>query len=152
MTGHILSETQNPSFLTTLQATMTILDDISTQIDENAYLTLANNLQQLYTIHTSYYPPITRPTSPTSIISSVTSVSSVSSGSSVSSVSSVPSTSNRPIINYDLSGNIDNNTNNDNNTNYNNNLNIINYGHDININNFRDIPILIPIPFRLDRN
>lgn len=140
MTGHILSEFQNQSFLTTLQATMTILDDISTQIDENVYLTLANNLQQLYTIHTSYYPPITRPTSPTSTISSVTSVSSVTPNTSAS---------NRPIINYDLSGNIDNNTNSNNNTNNANNANGINVN---NINNFRDIPILIPIPFRLDRN
>jgi len=124
MTGHILSEIQNPSFLTTLQATMTILDDISTQIDDNAYLTLANHLQQLYIIHTSYNPPITRPTSPTSTISSVSSV--------------------RNVLRVtDISGNINTNTNS------NNNLNIIN---DININNFRDIPIIIPLPFRLDRN
>lgn len=145
MTGHILSEFQNQSFLTTLQATITILDDISTQIDENTYLTLANNLQQLYTIHTSYYPPITRHTSPISTISSVTSVT------SVSSVTPNTSASNRPIINYDLSGNIDNNTNSNNNTNNANNANGINVN---NINNFRDIPIpiLIPIPFRLDRN
>ena len=131
MTGHTHSEIQNQSFLTTLQASMTILDDISTQIDENAYLTLANNLQVLYTIHTSS-SPTTRPSSPTSTVSRV------------SSVSSVPSTSNRPIINYDLSGNIDNNTNYNNNTNINNIININN------INNIREIPI--PIPFRLDRN
>ena len=55
MTGHVIIQTQNqtPSFLTTLQATLDILDDISGQIDENTYLTLANNLQQLHNIHTS---------------------------------------------------------------------------------------------------
>ena len=57
MTGHVIVQTQNqtpnPSFLTTLQATLDILDDISSRIDENTYLTLANNLQQLHNIHTS---------------------------------------------------------------------------------------------------
>ena len=55
MTGHVIIQTQNqtPSFLTTLQATLDILDDISGRIDENTYLTLANNLQQLHNIHTS---------------------------------------------------------------------------------------------------
>ena len=47
------NQTQDPSFLTTLQATLDILDDISSRIDENTYLTLANNLQQLHNIHTS---------------------------------------------------------------------------------------------------
>ena len=53
MSGHMPNQTQNPSFLTTLQATLDILDDISSRIDENTYLTLANNLQQLHNIHTS---------------------------------------------------------------------------------------------------
>ena len=54
MTGHNNSiQNQTPTFLTTLQATLDILDDISGRIDENTYLTLANNLQQLHNIHTS---------------------------------------------------------------------------------------------------
>ena len=53
MSGHMPNQTQEPSFLTTLQATLDILDDISSRIDENTYLTLANNLQQLHNIHTS---------------------------------------------------------------------------------------------------
>ena len=54
MTGHNNSiQTHNPSFMTTLQATLDILDDVSGAIPENTYLTLTNNLQQLYNIHTS---------------------------------------------------------------------------------------------------
>ena len=63
MTGHnnsIQNQTQTPTFLTTLQSTLDILDDISGQIDENTYLTLTNNLQQLYNIHTSN--PTSNPT------------------------------------------------------------------------------------------
>ena len=67
MTGHNNSiQTQNPSFMTTLQATLDILDDVSGAMPENTYLTLANNLQQLHNIHTSNStsnsnPPITTP-------------------------------------------------------------------------------------------
>ena len=67
MTGHNNSiQNQTPTFLTTLQATLDILDDISGRIDENTYLTLANNLQQLHNIHTSNptsyaNPPIITP-------------------------------------------------------------------------------------------
>ena len=71
MTGHNNSiQTQTPSFTTTLQATLDILDDVSGAIPENTYLTLTNNLQQLYNIHTSNStsnstsnanPPITTP-------------------------------------------------------------------------------------------
>ena len=73
MTGHnnsIQTQTQNPSFMTTLQATLDILDDVSGAIPENTYLTITNNLQQLYNIHTSNSnqnstsnanPPITTP-------------------------------------------------------------------------------------------
>ena len=71
MTGHNNSiQTQNPSFMTTLQATLDILDDVSGAIPENTYLTITNNLQQLYNIHTSNAnqnstsnanPPITTP-------------------------------------------------------------------------------------------
>ena len=71
MTGHNNSiQTQNPSFMTTLQATLDILDDVSGAIPENTYLTITNNLQQLYNIHTSNStsnstsnanPPITTP-------------------------------------------------------------------------------------------
>ena len=54
MTGHNNSiQTQNPSFMTTLQATLDILDDVSGSMPENTYLTLTNNLQLLYNIHTS---------------------------------------------------------------------------------------------------
>ena len=54
MTGHNNTiQSHNPSFLTTLQATLDILDDVSGAIPENTYLTLTNNLQQLYNIHTS---------------------------------------------------------------------------------------------------
>ena len=61
MTGHNNSiQNQTPTFLTTLQSTLDILDDISGQIDENTYLTLTNNLQQLYNIHTSN--PTSNPT------------------------------------------------------------------------------------------
>ena len=66
MTGHNNSiQSPNPSFLTTLQATLDILDDVSGAIPENTYLTLTNNLQQLYTIHTStsYANPTSNPTS-----------------------------------------------------------------------------------------
>ena len=65
MTGHNNSiQNQTPTFMTTLQSTLDILDDISGRIDENTYLTLANNLQQLHNIHTSNptsYPPIITP-------------------------------------------------------------------------------------------
>ena len=73
MTGHnnsIQTQNQNPSFMTTLQATLDILDDVSGAIPENTYLTITNNLQQLYNIHTSNAnqnstsnanPPITTP-------------------------------------------------------------------------------------------
>ena len=58
MTGHNNSiQTHNPSFMTTLQATLDILDDVSGAIPENTYLTLTNNLQQLYNIHTSTSNP-----------------------------------------------------------------------------------------------
>lgn len=58
MTGH------SQPFLTTLQATLDILDDVSGALPENTYLTITNNLQQLYNIHTSNStsnPPITTP-------------------------------------------------------------------------------------------
>ena len=53
MSGYMPNQTSNPSFLAILQATLDILDDISSRIDENTYLRLANNLQQLHNIHTS---------------------------------------------------------------------------------------------------
>ena len=67
MTGHNNSiQTQTPTFLTTLQATLDILDDVSGAMPENTYLTLTNNLQELYNMHTSNptsnaNPPITIP-------------------------------------------------------------------------------------------
>ena len=64
MTGHNNSiQSHNPSFLTTLQATLEILDDVSGTMPENTYLTLTNNLQQLYTMYTSNLNPTSNPTS-----------------------------------------------------------------------------------------
>ena len=53
MTGINSIQSHNPSFLTTLQATLDILDDVSGAMPENTYLTLTNNLQELYNMHTS---------------------------------------------------------------------------------------------------
>ena len=110
MTGHNNSiQTQTPTFLTTLQATLDILDDVSGAMPENTYLTLTNNLQELYTMYTlnstSYAnPPITIPINYISDISYAS------------------------ISNFDIS-NANNTINNNNNIN-NNNINNIN-----NINN-----------------
>ena len=70
MTGHNNSiQNQTPTFLTTLQSTLNILDDISGSIEENTYLTLTNNLQQLYNIHTSN--PTANPTANPPIITPI---------------------------------------------------------------------------------
>ena len=70
MTGHNNSiQNQTPTFLTTLQATLNILDDVSGSIEENTYLTLTNNLQQLYNIHTSN--PTANPTANPPIITPI---------------------------------------------------------------------------------
>ena len=110
MTGHnnsIQTQTQNPSFMTTLQATLDILDDVSGAIPENTYLTLANNLQQLHNIHTSNptsnstsnaNPPITTPINYTNN-------------------DYVSTTSYASIRNFDISGANINNINNNNNIN-----------------------------------
>ena len=111
MTGHnnsIQTQTQNPSFMTTLQATLDILDDVSGAIPENTYLTITNNLQQLYNIHTSNSnqnstsnanPPITTPINYTNN-------------------DYVSTTSYASIRNFDISNaNIINNNNNNNNNN-----------------------------------
>lgn len=45
----LMQQQKTPCFLETLQDTMDQLDDISTYIPEHTYLTLANNLQKLYT-------------------------------------------------------------------------------------------------------
>ena len=64
MTGHNNSiQSHNPSFLTTLQATLEILDDVSGTMPENTYLTLTNNLQQLYTMYTLNSNSNSNPTS-----------------------------------------------------------------------------------------
>ena len=60
------NQNQTPTFLTTLQATLDILDDVSGAMPENTYLTLTNNLQELYNMYTSNStshanPPITIP-------------------------------------------------------------------------------------------
>ena len=124
MTGHVIIQTQNqtPTFLTTLQATLDILDDISGRIDENTYLTLTNNLQQLYNMHTSNptsnaNPPIITPINYTRNDISYAS-----------------------IRNFDISNaNINNNINANINANINNNINNnINTNTNINTNNTRN--------------
>ena len=113
MTGHVIIQTQNqtPSFLTTLQATLDILDDISGQIDENTYLTLANNLQQLHNIHTS------NPTSNPPIITSIN-----HSNTDYTSTISYASLRNFDISNANIN-NINTNINNNNNNNINTSIN-----------------------------
>ena len=117
MTGHNNSiQTQTPTFLTTLQATLDILDDVSGAMPENTYLTLTNNLQELYTMYTlnsnptSYAnPPITIPINYISDISYAS------------------------ISNFDIS-NANNTINNNNNNNINNNnINNINNNYNENI-------------------
>ena len=124
MTGHVIIQTQNqtPTFLTTLQATLDILDDISGRIDENTYLTLTNNLQQLYNMHTSNptsnaNPPIITPINYTRNDISYAS-----------------------IRNFDISNDtINNNINANINANINNNINNnINTNTNINTNNTRN--------------
>ena len=44
---------ENPLFLTTLQSTLELLEDNLYNIDENTYLLLVNNLQELYNIYDS---------------------------------------------------------------------------------------------------
>ena len=116
MTGHNNSiQSPNPSFLTTLQATLDILDDVSGAIPENTYLTLTNNLQQLYTIHTSNStsnsnststsyanPPITTPINYTN--------NDYISNTSYASISNFD-ISYASLSNFDISNNINNNIN-----------------------------------------
>lgn len=129
MTGHNNSiQTQTPTFLTTLQATLDILDDVSGAMPENTYLTLTNNLQELYTMYTlnsnsnptsyanqnptSYAnPPITTPINytRTDYIGNISDISNISYAS---------------ISNFDISNaNTANNANNANINNINNNYN-----------------------------
>ena len=147
---------QSPSFLTTLQSSIAILDDISTLIEENDYLTLVNNLQQLYTIHTLSLSSLsslspTSPTYPTSTIPTNT-----MSSPSIYFSNPVNYTNNdySQYINTDISNNyvtrtrseslssdIQNmNDTNDNNIRNNNLINSINWLRNI------------PIPIHLDRN
>ena len=112
MTGHNNSiQNQTPTFLTTLQATLNILDDVSGSIEENTYLTLTNNLQQLYNIHTSN--PTANPTANPPIITPIN----YTNNDYISTISYAS------IRNFDISNNI-NNINNYTNTNINNNENI----------------------------
>lgn len=113
MTGHNnLNQSQNPSFLTTLQATLEILDDISSVMDENTYLTLTNNLQQLYNIHTSSAPRTSIPV-PSIVVPSIRVPSIDANYTYIALTSSISST------NYDVSSNyyVSNNANNNNNNN-----------------------------------
>lgn len=135
MTGHnnlIINPIQshNPSFLTTLQATLEILDDISSVMEENTYLTLTNNLQQLYNIHTSSAPRTSIPVPSIRVPSIDANYTYIALSSSISST------------NYDVSSNyyVSNNVNNVNN---NNNNNII---HNSIINSLRENSIPNPNP------
>ena len=117
MTGHNNSiQNQTPTFLTTLQATLDILDDISGRIDENTYLTLANNLQQLHNIHTSN-PTSNSTSNPTSNPPIITPIN-YTRNDYVSTISYAS------IRNFDISNANINNINNYINTNINNNENI----------------------------
>ena len=115
MTGHNNSiQNQTPTFLTTLQSTLNILDDISGSIEENTYLTLTNNLQQLYNIHTSN--PTSNPTANPNppIITPIN----YTNNDYVSTISYAS------ISNFDISNNINNINNNNNNINTSINENI----------------------------
>ena len=46
-------QVQNHAFLTILQRNIELLEGISSNIDENTYLILVNNLQELYNIYNS---------------------------------------------------------------------------------------------------
>ena len=132
MTGHVIIQTQNqtPTFLTTLQATLDILDDISGRIDENTYLTLTNNLQQLYNIHTS------NPTSNTTSYANPPIMTPIN----YTNNDYVSTISYASIRNFDISNaNINNNINANINANINNNINNnINTNTNINTNNTRN--------------
>ena len=134
MTGHVIVQTQTPTFLTTLQATLDILDDISGRIDENTYLTLANNLQQLHNIHTSN--PTSNPTSNTTSNSTSNSTSYANNARTdyirTRTENYVSDISYASIRYFNIS--------NDNTTNNNNNINIINTN--INNNEYRNIQAL----------
>ena len=144
MTGHINSiQTQTPSFLTTLQATLDILDDVSGAMPENTYLRITNNLQELYNMHTSNStsnstsnanPPITTPINYTrnDYISDISyasisnfdisnDISNISYNSNISDISNISYAS---LSNFDISNANTANTNANNNNNANNNENI----------------------------
>ena len=118
---------QSPSFLTTLQSSIAILDDISTQIDDNTYLTLVNYLQQLYSIHTSS----TGSTGSTGTTPSPSIYFSHPVNYTNNDYNNYVTTS-RYSTNYDVSGNNQNNISDNNNRN------------DININNFNSTSISLP--------
>ena len=51
--SHESTDEEDETFLTTLHATIDLLDQISDQINENTYLKLVNKLHRLYTIYNS---------------------------------------------------------------------------------------------------
>ena len=125
MTGHINSiQTQTPSFLTTLQATLDILDDVSGAMPENTYLTLTNNLQELYNMHTSNSNSYANRPITTSINYTRTDYISDISYASISNFDiSNANTANANANNANNNANTANNTNNNNNANININNN-----------------------------
>lgn len=139
MTSNTSDHIQSPSFLTTLQSSIAILDDISTQIDDNTYLTLVNYLQQLYSIHTSSTGSTgsTGTTPSPSIYFSHPVNYTNNDYSNYSQYRNTYSSNNyvttsRYSTNYDVSGNNQNNISDNNNRN------------DININNFNSTSISLP--------
>ena len=109
MTGHNNSiQSPNPSFLTTLQATLDILDDVSGAIPENTYLTLTNNLQQLYTIHTSNSTSNSNSTSTSYANPPITTPINYTNNDYISDISNISYAS---LSNFDISNNINNNIN-----------------------------------------
>ena len=139
MTGINSIQTQTPSFLTTLQATLDILDDVSGAMPENTYLTLTNNLQELYNMHTSNSNSYANRPITTSINYTRTDYISDISYASISNFD-ISNISYASLSNFDISNantnantaNANNNTNNNTNANNNNNANI-------NINNNENI-------------
>ena len=124
MTGINSIQTQTPSFLTTLQATLDILDDVSGAMPENTYLTLTNNLQELYNMHTSTSNSYANRPITTSINYTRTDYISDISYASISNfdISNANTANNNANNNINNINNINNNNNNTNNiTNYTNN-------------------------------
>ena len=118
------NQTQTPSFLTLLQATLDILDDVSGAMPENTYLTLTNNLQQLYNIHTSN--PTSNPTSNTNQTSTSYANRPITTPINYTRTDYISDISYASISNFDISNDISNIINNNINTSINENIRSLN--------------------------